>query len=205
MLYEMLAAKEKARASRFVKETDRQTFIVAKALLRSVLAEYTGVSSGEISFEHGKRQKPRLKNPCNLSIHFNVSHSGQSILFGVSDEEIGIDVEYYKNATVGETDIRNLFVGDEVSFINNQSSPVKTFHSLWTRKEALLKGTSEGISDKIRFVPCLTGTHDIKPGVIASSVNWTVISFDADEFCTASIAYTGLNKQLTFYQLDDYK
>lgn len=204
-LYKLLGAEEKARAGRFSKENDRERFIVSKACLRLLLGKYLSLKPRDISFEHSVRRKPRVKNPCNLSIHFNVSYSGECILIGVSDEEIGIDVELYGKAAVTKTEMDHLFIEPEVSSINNQNSPVKAFHNLWTRKEALLKATSQGISDEIRLVPCLNGTHVMNSGVIKSSKNWSVFSFDACEFCSASIAYSGLNKNLTFNELEDIK
>jgi 4'-phosphopantetheinyl transferase len=194
----LLGSEEKARFARFHNVRDKQTFIAGRAILRLLLGMYVGINPRDITFIHSENTKPRLNNECNLSIHFNVSYSRQWMLIAVSDEEVGIDIEHYGDSAVTQTEMNSLFTEDEVIFINNQPKPVKAFHTLWTRKEALLKAISQGIIDEIKFVPCLNGTHLTDPTLINSYKNWVVYSFDADEFCTASIAFSGLNKKLTF-------
>lgn len=199
--YDLLESEEKTRSSRLVKEIDRLIFIGGKALLRILLGKYLKINPREVSFAYSQKKKPSLKNACNSSIHFNVSHSGPYILIAVADEEVGIDVEYYEGAAFLKSDMDLLFSKAEVSFINNQHSPLQAYHKLWTRKEALLKGTSQGIIDGFRWVPSLNGTHAINSEVIKSCIDWSVYSFEADKFCTASVAYTGLNKKIIFNEL----
>lgn len=201
--YDLLQSEEKTRSSRLAKKMDRLIFIGGRALLRILLGQYLKIDPREISFAYGLKKKPSLNNTCNSPIHFNVSHSGPYILIAVADEEVGIDVEYYKEADILKSDMDLLFSNAEVSFITNHNSPVEAYHKLWTRKEALLKGTSQGIIDKVRAVPCLNGIHPINPEVIKSRIDWSVYSFEADKFCTASVAYTGLNKKLAFGELID--
>lgn len=201
--HDLLESGEKARSARLLIEKDRQISIAARALLRILLGKYLNVNPRAISFTYSERMKPKVKNECNLSIHFNVSHSGPCILIAVSNEEVGIDVEYCDKAYPIKTDMDYLFSAAEKFFINNQHSPIEAYHLLWTRKEALLKGTSQGIIDKIKFVPCLNGTHQINTGVIDSCMDWSVYSFGADKFCIASVAYKGRNKKLTFNELNE--
>ncbi len=203
-LYNLLDGEEKARSARFIKEKDRQMYILAKALLRSLLGKYLKLNPREISFEYSERKKPRLRNPCNLRIRFNVTHSGQCILIAVSDDEVGIDVEDYRDKALIKKEMDFIFDESEKSFINSHASPSEAYHKLWTRKEALLKGTSQGVIDEIKSIPSLDGTHLIKPGVLNNFRDWSVYSFEADQFCVASLAYTGRNKKLSFNELDEY-
>ncbi|MEJ7779637.1 MAG: 4'-phosphopantetheinyl transferase superfamily protein [Daejeonella sp.] len=204
-LYQLLGTDEKAKSAKFYKEKDRQMFIAGKALLRLLLGKYLNIDSRELSFISGENMKPSLSKTFSPPIHFNISHSGQCLLIAVSGDEVGIDVEQYENKALVKAEMDYLFTNTEISFINNHLSPVKTFYRLWTRKEALLKATSRGVSDDIKYLPCLNGTHVIGHTILNSVKNWGVCNFDADHNYAASIAYTPANKKLIFKELNGFK
>ncbi len=86
----LLAAEELARADRFRFERDRSRYIVGRALLRRLLANYCQAAPGELTFEYGQFDKPALSG----GPWFNLSHSGSVALYAFSTAgEIGIDVE----------------------------------------------------------------------------------------------------------------
>ncbi len=203
--YETLDPEEKIRAAGFHKEQDRQIFIAGKALLRFILGTYLNTDPRNLTFIRGTNKKPILKRPFNSDLNFNVSHSGQYILIAVCDEEVGVDVEKYESFKALKATMTYLFTKTEISFINDQASPLKTFYELWTRKEALLKAASIGIRDDIKYVPCLNGMHLIKQALLNSFDNWTVNSFYADDSYPASVAYCGTNKKVLFKELDEIK
>src|SRR5205085_10360933 len=58
-----LSADEHARARRFHFERDRRRFVVRRAALRGLLANYLGAEPAELRFEYSGHGKPRLAAP----------------------------------------------------------------------------------------------------------------------------------------------
>lgn len=91
----------------------------------------------------GKYGKPYMEGgPC-----FNLSHSGKYVLLGVSDNEIGCDIEKQR-----EDDYLRLakfvFHPKEIEILKNSNSIKDCFFSFWTKKEAFLKALGEGFHRK---------------------------------------------------------
>src|SRR6266700_198957 len=59
-LEQLLADDERARAARFRFERDRRRFIVARGILRSLLARYTNCPGAHIVFSYSTKGKPAL-------------------------------------------------------------------------------------------------------------------------------------------------
>src|SRR5712691_5560412 len=53
----LLSQDELSRANRFHFPKDRNHFIVARGLLRKLLAAYLGIGSGELRFSYGERSE----------------------------------------------------------------------------------------------------------------------------------------------------
>src|SRR5262245_58901680 len=57
---DMLSENERVSAGRFIRSQDRRRYIVAHAMLRVLLAGYTGVDIHAVSFVTGAQGKPSL-------------------------------------------------------------------------------------------------------------------------------------------------
>lgn len=88
--------------------------------------------------EHGK---PYITN--YEGIHFNISHCREAVAVGISDSEIGIDIEGRRRFS--DTLLQRAFSDDEQATIKKSNDPQKDFASIWTRKEAYFKLTGTGI------------------------------------------------------------
>src|ERR1700741_1688613 len=81
----LLSHQERARAARFAFEPDRRRFIVARALLRQLLAARLGVRAESIELAAGARGKPALAGRFSTSeLRFNVSHSQDVVAYAFS-------------------------------------------------------------------------------------------------------------------------
>ncbi len=69
-----LSADEHERAARFYFPRDRRQFVLARGMLRSILALYVGRRPQEIRFQDLAHGKPRLVDP-ELDVEFNLTHS----------------------------------------------------------------------------------------------------------------------------------
>jgi 4'-phosphopantetheinyl transferase len=93
--------------------------------------------------------KPILAPWFGKAIHFNVSHSGQLALYAVSlNHDVGVDVERVSPIPEAASIAARFFTAEQAARIGDgDDGGMEFFYRLWTRKEALLKCTGEGLTD----------------------------------------------------------
>jgi 4'-phosphopantetheinyl transferase len=146
----VLSADESTRAARFHFSRDRQRFVASRALLRIILAGYLATDASSLSFSYSKNGKPAL-GPAHAGsdLTFNVSHSGGIALFAFTRQrEIGVDVEQVRGDFDVEAIARRFFSAREQKQLADLQNEKKfeAFFRCWTRKEAYIKATGEGLS-----------------------------------------------------------
>lgn len=144
-----LPAWRREEALKFKFEGGQKECALSYHLLCDLLREHYAVTS-QPSFIKGTHGKPSLA-PDTVSPlpHFSLSHCKHAIACAVCDHgEIGIDVEClgrYKPSLA-----EYCMSDDELQKISQSENPDLTFTILWTKKEALLKFTGEGITDDMK-------------------------------------------------------
>jgi 4'-phosphopantetheinyl transferase len=148
ILARTLHPDERDRAARFHFDRDRITFTAARGALRTLTGAYTAAPPGGLVFGYQAKGKPYLAAPPG-DIRFNVSHSGAFALLAFTrNREVGVDVERRRP-------MQDLLSLADVSFSRQEyatfcSLPAHdqtdAFFSCWSRKEAFIKATGEGIS-----------------------------------------------------------
>lgn len=138
-----LPPDELARAARFKVESARTEYLVARLLLRRLLAEHLGTAPGP--FIHGPQGKPALPGG---GIEFNLSHSRGRVLVALcADRPVGVDAERLDPAIdpvalarigLPEVDVTALLAVQ-------QEARCALFYRLWTRHEACLKALGSGL------------------------------------------------------------
>src|SRR5207248_9160821 len=100
----LLSDLERARAGRFAFEPDRNRFIVARALLRQLLAARLGVRPEAVELASGARGKPALAGRFATSdLRFNVSHCKDVAVYALSSaREGGVRVEAARTLPVAD-------------------------------------------------------------------------------------------------------
>ena len=144
-----LTADEFAAARRLQRPADRELYLLAHIMLRTVLADYLSVTPNEVELKNAEHGKPSLVNSHCTDLRFNLSHSGDAVLCALARRrEIGVDIE----AAVPSEDLLsvvvNFFAPDECAALaaRNGDDRVALFYLLWTRKEAYLKACGKGLS-----------------------------------------------------------
>jgi 4'-phosphopantetheinyl transferase len=143
----ILAPGEREQAARFRSDHLRHSFILTRGALRVLLGRYLDADPARLQFTYGAKGKPSLG--ANSCIKFNSSHSGELAVFAFTlDCEIGIDIEQiYPLPRI--KDIAGRFFCEEESG-ELLSLPVdqreRAFFLCWTRKEACIKSTGDGLS-----------------------------------------------------------
>ena len=146
----VLSSDEIARAGRFHFERDRIYFTQCRSALRALLAGYLAIPATEIRFEYLTNGKPRLRAEQNpRALQFNVSHSANMAVIAVgSEHRLGVDIEKIR-ADVDTASLAERFFSLRER-AGLQALPdhlrVPGFFACWTRKEAFLKATGDGLS-----------------------------------------------------------
>ncbi|MDR2544958.1 MAG: 4'-phosphopantetheinyl transferase superfamily protein [Methanobrevibacter sp.] len=129
-----------------------------RILLRYILAKLS-IEDYIISID-GNGKPFLLSHP---NIHFNISHSGDLVLIGVSDKSIGVDIEKIQNLDyIGIS--KHFFHNREYTKIFNTDS-INVFFKILTLKESYVKMKGTGLIDLKSFVV------DIDKNLILDCVN----------------------------------
>jgi 4'-phosphopantetheinyl transferase len=196
-----LDEQERARAGRFHYERDRQKFIVRREILKILLARYTGEHPAALVIREGANKKPVLEG--NPHLHFNLSSSGDNMLFAIAGSAVGIDIEKCVDGFGYDEIAAEHFSEDERQYIHAAANRGEAFYRLWTRKEALLKATAKGISDDLKYISCAPGRHNVAAAVTGSRHHWSLQTFEPYPGYFGSIAHTG-QAACRFFDFDDF-
>jgi 4'-phosphopantetheinyl transferase len=142
-----LSEDEQQRAQRFHFLEDRRRFIVARGILRALLARYLLLEASALRFEYNLYGKPALADGGN--VRFNVSHSGGLALYAVTlNREVGVDVERVRPEFADVAVAERFFSRQEVATLRTLPPKVRVeaFFNCWTRKEAYIKGRGKGLA-----------------------------------------------------------
>ena len=145
----LLAEDELERAYRFRFDRHRRRFIVGRGVLRSILGAYLGVEPSSLSFRYGEKGKPALAEGWSEDLSFNLSHSSELALYGFGSRlELGIDVERLRQLEGAEDIAERFFSVPERLALRRVPAEAKAdaFFNCWTRKEAYIKATGDGLS-----------------------------------------------------------
>lgn len=152
----MLDDSEKKRASMFRFEHLREQYAFAHAFKRRTLSHYFPFkNASEWYFDQTPFGKPFVEE----CIAFNLSHSGNSVVVALvesSDKNaIGVDIECFREMADLESMIEMVCHPDEIQQLDRCLDRSKSFFTLWTAKEALLKACGSGLIDDLNSINCL--------------------------------------------------
>jgi 4'-phosphopantetheinyl transferase len=173
----LLDQGERGRCARFQRDEDRARYLAAHALARLVLAAHLGVPAPALAFEAVCRQcgasdhgKPRL-GAAGRGVEFSLSHSGGRVVLAVArDAAVGVDVERLDASRDFAALMPAMLSVAEQRTVAAlpDAEHAGAMLRYWTRKEALLKATGDGL----RVAPAsLTVTPpDAPPALVAWDV-----------------------------------
>jgi 4'-phosphopantetheinyl transferase len=145
-LMRYLCPSERQRASRFHYRADYERYVAARAALRLQLGDFLDRDPNSLTFKYTSQDKPYLED---CAIEFNVSHSGDWVLFAFSRSgEIGVDIEHIRPIPDMANVARQNFA--EPEFASWEALPdrerIAAFYRCWTRKESFIKAIGQGLS-----------------------------------------------------------
>ena len=143
----LLRSDERERTARFHHSRDRERFMGCRSALRALLGICLNREPHEIEFIRGPHGRPEL--PGYQAIRFNVTHSGDLGLIAIARSgPVGVDVECIREMKNSLRLARRYLTPAECAEVEAAGESVRseTFLTCWTRKEALLKSTGNGLT-----------------------------------------------------------
>lgn len=154
--WNILSADEKEKALLFKSSQLQSRYVTARGGLRRLLGLYINIHPAEITFAYNSQGKPNIDN--HKGIFFNLTHSKDLALIAISKvAEVGIDLEFI-DAGIDLISLSKLVMTseEEAMFFNEKKRKLSDlFYTIWTRKEAFLKGLGLGL--QVDLKKCFVG------------------------------------------------
>jgi len=142
ILLSLVSMERRARVHKFLHWQDACNCLLGDALPRIEICRATKLNNKQLAFAVNEFGKPYLTQ--NVSIHFNVSHSGYYVACAISDTPVGIDIECLRPIDLKVAE--RFFTSDEIAYIATKSGDIHRFYEVWTKKEARIKLDGRGLS-----------------------------------------------------------
>lgn len=199
----ILSPDEITRAQKFHFERDRNRYIVAHGILRILLAGITQIKPSMIQFTVKGKGKPVISNTGYLDFDFNMSHSGDYILYAFSiANNVGIDVEFIDQKVDSKSLVDSFFSPKEKSFFEFVSDAEKlpVFYQYWTKKEAFIKAIGHGLYFPLDGFSVQTTTEVPCPIEIYLEAhelgNWWIYPIELNAAYTAALVTNNQNNRI---------
>jgi 4'-phosphopantetheinyl transferase len=192
-----LSSEERDRAESFQFEHLKEHFCVSRGLLRFFLGAYLGTPPRDIEFSYGRYGKPAIAGV--EEFQFNVAHSENIMVYAFATGcHLGVDVERIRNIEDIDAIARHFFCSEEAADLDSVEFPkrLSAFFACWTRKEAYIKATGEGLSaslDAFRVAlrpseaPCFMHIG----GSTSEAQSWSLYSLHPNDGYIGALAFRG--------------
>jgi len=137
-------------------ETRKSHRLARRALLRRVLARYTGIPAAHVPLVHDAAGRPTLRDLGD--VHVSTSHSGDLLAIAVANAPIGVDVERLRPLPDWRALAGDHFTPREAARIAAlpEAAVASATLRLWTMKEAATKALGVGLPEGLPYIalPC---------------------------------------------------
>lgn len=146
----LLTPDERDRYGSFYFERDRRLFLATRALVRTVLSNYSAVSPGDWRFATSEHGKPLIFAPVvTPAIHFNLANTPGLVVcvVSVAHEPLGVDVERIDQEVEAVGLAERYFSLSEASRLRALPAREQAgrFFTYWTLKESYIKARGLGL------------------------------------------------------------
>ena len=136
---------EQERARRLLSGPVRDRYVAAHVALGRILGSYLGLDAASVPLAQSTGGKPFV---VGAPLAFSLSHSSDLAVCAVAEcGPLGADIEYVRQIADADGIVRLMFDPGEAAEYATHTGParVAAFFSAWTRKEAFLKATGDGL------------------------------------------------------------
>ena len=144
---------ERGRLAAYLRDVDKARFLLGVTLVRRVLAERFSLPAAKVALDRTCLEcgKPHGKVRA-AGVELSVTHSGDLVGVAVADRPVGLDVEKVDLGVDVDAVARVALTDAEVRELREYDGIAKAraFTTYWTRKEAVVKATGEGLRGNLR-------------------------------------------------------
>lgn len=135
----------------------------------------------------------------NEDIYFNISHSNEIVACGISDKEIGIDIE--KMRKYNPLVVKRFFHEDEYKFLQSIEKDKQDFYftKLWTMKEAIVKNRGEALALNLKKYNFSIKDNELVPNFEAKN-NFNCITSEKQYILTYCGYYSRKDIEILNYE-----
>jgi len=155
-LAQTLSPEEHQRVERFSLNEPRREFVFGRVMLRQLLEACLNVEPATLMFGYEQQGKPFLQYPAlGEGLNFNLSHSRSLVAIALArGRKVGVDIEHIHKLHDWRQLAMSIFSLRELCELNSLPEPQQrdAFFNGWTRKEAFLKATGEGLTDALSAI-----------------------------------------------------
>lgn len=144
ILMNFLSIEEKDRIGRYVRWEDAQRGLIGRIGIRSLICNRYKIKPEDIYLQTNKFGKPYFK--AAKDVHFNISHSGEWVVYAMDSTPIGIDVEEIVDIDLNIAE-RFFSIEEHMDLMElDKSDRLAYFFDLWSLKESYIKAEGKGLS-----------------------------------------------------------
>lgn len=173
--------------------------ITSEEGLRRILASYIAKRASDIVFTEGPHGKPYLKES-PIPLYFNLSHTGNLVVVGLSLYELGVDIEQVseeRNISVLATRMMSKKQFQIFQAIRDPKIQSTFFYKYWTFFEALVKAL--GVTQFTKHKSISNLMIDSPYSAIVTVDGWTIMRLDIQKGIAAALATPLSDPKLSLY------
>jgi 4'-phosphopantetheinyl transferase len=166
---------ELGRLAAYLRDEDKARFLLGCTMVRRLLAERFSLPAAKVRLD---RTCPDCGKPHGKvraeGAELSVTHSGDLVGVAIGDEPVGLDVEKINPGLDLDGVARMSLSPEELKELERYDGIAKArrFTTYWTRKEAVVKATGDGLRTDLRTVTVPDGMHlcelSVDPGYAAA-------------------------------------
>jgi 4'-phosphopantetheinyl transferase len=151
-----LTAAERSRLNAYARDEDKSRFLVGATIVRRVLADKLDLSPADVPLDRSCPDCGRQHGKVTVDgMQLSVSHSGDRIVVAFHPTDaVGVDVELINPGidpeSLAAVSLSELEAAELAAF--EPEARARAFTQYWTRKEAVVKATGDGIRADLRKV-----------------------------------------------------
>ena len=166
---------ERGRLAAYVRDEDRARFLLGCTMVRRLVAERFSLPAANVRLD---RTCPDCGKPHGRvraeGVELSVTHSGDLVGVAIGDHPVGLDVEKINPDLDIDGVARMSLSPEELNELERYDGidKARRFTQYWTRKEAVVKATGDGLRTDLRTVTLPAGIHlselSVDPGYAAA-------------------------------------
>jgi len=172
--------------------------IAGRGLLRELLGRYLDRPAAALRFGRGAHGKPVLAGAdAGAGLHFNLSHSGNQVLYAVALREVGVDLERLDLTVSYALLAERICTPREWAAFRTVPAELlrEAFFACWTRKEAIAKALGGGLASGLRTLDVCCREDILSDGRASlrdgQGCEWSVLNLELGSGWIGALAAIG--------------